>query len=247
MINTTLLLLSLIASAYSEIDYKRPTVLPLQVQVDTVQFDQGSTLAVLIGIVKPDRMQARNQYFQSVFPIASKYQYNLGVAFNVRTPTRGNYHPGFVAIASWPSAEHRYRFLQDPAVPSDLSAQRREIWARFDQMFYENIDEAVTFEVRSDKIYVFSNFWVEDQQLFKSYLQSFTAGMAAAGGEFLTLLEEGQSPKDHMYEPNAMVISQWDNEEAFKRYLNKLGSRIPNDGLKNTNEFATSYVFGFGS
>lgn len=218
-----------------------------QLQTDTVFFDKGRTMAFLIGIVKPEAMEARGAYFNTIFPIASKYKYDLGVAFNVVEPTRGNYHPGFVAISSWPQASNRQQFLQDPALPQDLEAQRRKIWARFDQVFYQDIPNELNFVVRSDKVYLFSNFWIEDQQQFSTYLSVFKDRMKTSQGVFLASLNGGTSPKNHMYEPDAMVISEWPNAQAVNDYLAKIRKLVPDDGTKNINELVTVYVFGFGS
>ncbi|GJM30182.1 MAG: hypothetical protein DHS20C17_28170 [Cyclobacteriaceae bacterium] len=225
----------------------RETDIPEQVQSDTVYFDKGRTLNFLIGIVKSEAMEARGNYFNAVFPIASKYQYDLGVAFNVIEPTRGNYHPGFVAISSWPNPANRDKFLKDPGIPKDLADQRRAIWSRFDQVLYRDIESALSFVVREDKVYLFSNFWIEDQRLFEKYMGIFQGEMENNQGVYLASLEGGSSPKNHMYEPDLMVISEWPNPEAVKNYLLKIQRISPQDGTKNINEFVTSFVFGFGS
>lgn len=223
---------------------KDPSVLN-QVQTDTVRFEKGRALSILIGIMKSDAMQARGSYIDTIFPIARRYEYDPGVAFNVLEPTRGNYHPGFVAIASWPDLSYRTRFRNDPEVPGDMDDQRRRIWSRFDQLFFEDIKKPIAFPVREDRVYIFTAYWIEDPTDFNKYHYLSTTKMSEFSGKVLVELEGGISPKNHLYDPDMFMISEWKDANSFKRYLKELNDLRLEDGTKNINEFITSYVFGF--
>lgn len=214
-------------------------------QTDSVTFQKGRMLSILIGIRKPGMDEAWRSYVNTIFPLAMKYQYDPGSAFNVLEPTRGNYHPGFVAMASWPSAGHRDNFQNDPSLPKDLAQQRRNIWSRFDQLFYKELETTISFEVRSDKVYAFTAHWIADAKAYQKYEKNSLAKMKQHKGRLLTQLPDGYSPKNHLYDPDVLLISEWDNVDAFKTYLKELEQYKPDDGLKNTNEFVCAYVFNF--
>lgn len=214
-------------------------------QTDTVHFNARQMLSILVGIRKPGMDQAWRDYINTIFLLAMQHQYNPGSAFNVLEPSRGNYHPGFVAMAGWPSVDHQQKFLQDPNLPKDLSQQRRNIWSRFDQLIYEKLEKEIAFEVRSDKVYVITAYWIADAKTYKKYEKASLAKMKKYNGHLVLQLPGGSSPKNHLYDPDVWMISEWDDAETFKKYLLDLEQSGLDDGLKNINEFITSYVFNF--
>jgi len=217
-----------------------------QTQVDTVRYQKGKTISILIGIRKEQTGQEWQDYINLIFPIATKYGYNPGNAFNVTGVSKGSYSPGFVSISSWPNAASRTNFQEDENLPRDLEDRRRMIWSRFDQYIIEALDHDISFIVTSGETYVFTSYWIDDQEKFDSYLTAEIKVMNKFGGRLLERFTKGYSPKNHLYNPAVIFLSAWNDLNSFHLFRSEMGKDVYEDnGTYNTQEFLTSYVFNF--
>lgn len=219
-----------------------PTTDP--VQTKTVRFEKGQVIDILSVIKKPGTDDALNEYFQKVFPSATMNGFKIDAQFvPIGPPTQGNYHPDFYSLMSWTKEDSRNNFLAAAKeLPYDYLSARKNIWSVFNLTQYEALEEPLEFEVRSDKIYVVTNYWIDNMDAFNSARKKSSSSMKKAGGTLKLVLGKGESPAEYTYEPNIVSITEWDNAEAFDQYL---ASKKANQsaGIKSVNQWKTKFIF----
>lgn len=212
-------------------------------QKQTVTINKGQVLDVLSAIRKPDTDEALNNYFSNVFPSAQQNGFKIDAQFiPIAPPTQGNYHPDFFSLMSWPDSESQDKFRQ-AAKKLDYKYHdaRKEIWSVFNLTSYEQLEENIEFTVTEGKVYVITAYWVDDMESFRKAKEKGSSKLEKAGGSLKLVLGKGHSPMGYVYEPNVISITEWENEEAFDKFIQN--SKSGNEGVTNINQWKTQFVF----
>lgn len=214
-----------------------------QSKTGTITIRKGQSLDFLSGIRKPGTDELLNTYFSKVLGSAAQYGFKVDASFlSVIPPTKGNYHASFISLSSWSQASKRDEFIKDAAKWSyDYVTERRKIWSVFNLTQYDNLKEDIELTVDSDKIYVFTAYWVKDRRSFEAASKRNLQKIKSAGGKQLLMLESGTSPSGYFYNPDVITMTEWKSMEAFTEYKNTIG-KTDETGTLNANQWVTRFL-----
>ncbi|MEM7585588.1 MAG: hypothetical protein AAF560_19515 [Acidobacteriota bacterium] len=205
-------------------------------------YQKGQAIDFLFLNQKPDTEQALKDYFGAVFPIVKEAGYTPLPGFRItQSPTQGNYHPAVLVIASWRSPESRAHAMRtiEERVP-DFHQQRRDIWSSFDMTVY-TMQEDVAFTVRSDKVYTLTAYWQEPGSRFAGFKREWLRKTRQAGGSIQLELEDGVSPFGYRYDPDYMVITEWERLTDFEQFT-KENLAMDHEPIRHVNQFILDLV-----
>lgn len=207
------------------------------------KFEKGRVLDVLYLIRKDNPREVFQRYFKEVGPYALELGYKPLDGINVvGKPTTGNIYPDVVAFGSWPGgfkerAAHLKKLMKQ--VP-DLHSRRMDLWPLFNMTWYE-MKEDVTLTLDSEKYYVLTAYWQENKSAFQGFEGMHKSALAKAGAKVVLELTDGQSPYSYMHNPELMLISEWENEAAFKAFHAK-NSATNRRAVKHVIEFPVQSI-----
>ncbi|MEX0300042.1 MAG: hypothetical protein AB3N28_13300 [Kordiimonas sp.] len=202
------------------------------------KFEKGRVLDILYLIRKDNPREAYQRYFKEVGPFAIELGYKpLSGLSVVGKPTTGNIYPDVVAFGTWPGdfedrASHLKTLMKQ--VP-DLHSRRMDLWSSFNMSWYE-LTEDITLTIDSEKYYVLSAYWQENEAAFKRFVKAYKSAAASAGGEVVLELTDGQSPFSYMHKPELVLISEWESEQVFKEFHAR-NAELNHKALKHATEF----------
>ncbi len=208
----------------------------------TITLKKGQSIDLLSAIQKPNTQAQLNEYFAQVFPLAKQHGFQLNGSFIPATvPAQGNFQPSFFSLMSWPDAKARERFRKDAnQLDYRYTEERKKIWSVFNLTEYNNIEKDVVLELRSDRLYAVSCFWLKDTGNYKKGGKARSKLMQQLKGKTLLVLGKGHSPKGYQYEPDVVSISEWPSMEAFNEFVAKTkGNEI---GVSNANQWVTTVL-----
>ena len=192
-------------------------------EIKTYTVKKGQVLDFLFIKTKPDKKAELQDYFQRAFPVAEKEGYNrLPTLMVAKNPIQGNDHPSALVCGFWSTAKSRANFYEKivETMP-DFFEVRRDIWSRFDLAYFE-IEEDLTFEVNPNKFNVFTAYWSsDDQKAFGQFKKSWKQQATKSGANIITEMTDAKSPFGYMFTPEFVTLTQWENEEAFQKFLEK--------------------------
>ncbi len=207
------------------------------------KFEKGRVLDILYLVRKDNPREAYQKYFKEVGPFAIELGYKpLGGLSVVGKPTTGNMYPDVIAFGSWPGdfedrANHLKTLMKQ--VP-DLHSRRMDLWSLFNMSWYE-VKEDITLTVDSEKYYVLSAYWQENETAFERFQEMHKQATLSAGAKIVLELTDGQSPFSYMHKPELVWISEWDSEEAFKA-LHAKNSGLNLKAVKHVTEFPINRI-----
>lgn len=210
-----------------------------QAQSEKKQFSlqKGQVLDVLFVSTRVGAEDLQKEYFQTVFPLASKLGYHRLPGFPIaNVPLQGNYHPEFLALAYWDDLDTRSSAMAtiEQEVP-DFHDRRKAIWTSFNITYFE-LQEDVSFEIEEHKYYVVSAYWEEDKGAFKQFQKNWLKGCKSAGGQTQLVLTNGESPYRYYHNPDFLAITAWDSQAAFEAF-NEMNHKMGHKGALRVNEF----------
>lgn len=179
----------------------------------------------------------RDDYFKRAFPIAEANGYHslggLGIAEN----TQGNYLPSVMALGYWETLDGRKKFLEavDSQMP-DFHEMRRKIWSTFDLTYYE-FSKDLTFSINKEKFNTVTAYWQKGEKGFEKFKKSWLKHVENAGGSTKIELTNGASPFGYHYNPDFLVITEWDNKEAFEKF-HKQNLDMDHSAIEHVNQFS---------
>lgn len=240
----SIIFLSVTGFTFKQLKNNKMETTLAEVKTKKIVIKKGQSVDMLAMIQSPGTEEALQKYYAEVFPAAVKNGFKSeGQFITIAPPSKGNFHPAFAGIMSWPNEEGRENFLTEAAKLSyDYIGERRNIWSVFNLTQYSNIDKDIEFTVSSDKIYVFSAYWLENGAAFQKERNNSISEMEKAGGKLLLNLGKGKSPKGYLYEPDVYSVEEWDSVESFENYKKSVGSE-QNNGIKNENQWITKFLF----
>lgn len=218
------------------------TVVRAEPQEVVHSFKKGQAIDFLFLDQKPETRELLKEYFATVFPIALEAGYQPLPGFGIsQSPTQGNYHPNHLALAAWKDTASRQAAMQaiEAQVPG-FHQWRRDIWSSFNMTVYE-MQNDVSFTVSSEKTYMLTAYWQEDDAAFGSFKQSWLKKAKQAGGHVLVELENGMSPFGYHYNPDYMVIVEWATPEASEKF-HRQNLAMDHGSVQHVNQFILDLV-----
>lgn len=211
--------------------------LSAQPKVKNITLKKGQILDILMLNNHPDGGAALKDYFKVVFPYAVKngYQPLPGLAVTA-VPTQGNYYPEVMGFATWKNLDSRKKAMEEiEANVLDFHERRRTIWSSFNMTYYE-VKEDKTLIIAPNKFYVTTAYWKSDAKAFKKFKKEWIKSAKQAGGQLKLTLTEGSSPFGYYYNPDYLVLTEWENKAAFEAFY-KENLVLNHDSVKHVNQF----------
>lgn len=208
-----------------------------QTDIKTFTYKKGQVLDIIFLNTKTGIEEARDNYFKTAFPVATKYGYTgQGGIGLTESPTQGNYHPEVMVFGVWNDLKGRKDFLAN--IGDDMPEfhqERRNIWSSFNLTYWEMKND-LTFSVNPDKFNVATLYWEEDERTFSQFKNNWNDKAKKSGGKEVLKLANGDSPFGYHFDPDYLVITEWDSREAFEKF-HKENLKMNHDGVKHVNQF----------
>jgi hypothetical protein len=207
-----------------------------QSNLESYSFKKGEVMDILILTNKPEADSLFKIYRQTAFPVALNLSYKPIPGFNIKESTQGNLEAEAFYFGKWDNIVKREKYLDDivDAVP-DFHEQRRNIWSIFNLTYYE-MPEDTNFLINKDKFNVVSAYWQKDANSMSVFKAKWFKSVQDFSGKNILALTNGTSPYGYYYQPDLMVITEWENRAAYEAFL-KESLQINHGGLKQVNEF----------
>ncbi len=207
-------------------------------QSDTKEynFKKGEILDLLFLTTKPDTKANFDRYKKTVFPVGFKFSYQSQPGFGITSYVEGNHHPSGLVLGKWNSLVQREQFLTNivKEVP-DFHEQRRALFSFFGLTYYE-MQADMQFQVRGDKYNVVTAYWKARPKDFERFVNDFKTASKKAGGSEIIELTGGESPFGYYYQPDFLVVTEWENQAAFEAF-HKTNKAMDTKGVLHVNQF----------
>lgn len=208
-----------------------------QAQNQIIQYDlkKGQVLDIIFLSNKPDIDKQLQSYFNNVFPVAEKKGYHSLKGFGLGDATQGNYQPGSMIFGYWDGENNRPEFLStiEQQMP-DFHEKRRAIWSTFDLTFYV-LKKNLSFEIDTEKFNVVTAYWANDIKSFKSFEKALKDETSTTGGKIKLALKNGDSPFGYYYNPDLLLVTEWESEAAFKKFYDA-NVQMDHSSVKHVNQ-----------
>ncbi|MEM9361854.1 MAG: hypothetical protein AAGA43_04415 [Bacteroidota bacterium] len=199
---------------------------------------KGEAFDILLLTTKKGSKDTFKEYREKAFPVAAEMGYTPLPGFSIAETTQGNYEPKGMIFGKWTSLAMREKFLDEIVgrVPN-FHEMRKKIWSLFSVTYYE-VQKDHSLQLEIDKTIVATAFWKKDNATskFDSLIGEWKEAVKKTNGTLKIELANSKSPKGYTYNPDYMVISQWDNQEDFDTFKKK-NLKMDVDFLKNMNQF----------
>lgn len=185
---------------------------------------------------EPEVKALLQDYFKRAFPIAEAHGYHSLGGYGVSENTLGNYLPSTMVFGYWDTLDGREKFLRavDTQMP-DFHEMRRKIWSTFGLTYYE-FTKNLAFNIDKDKFNTVTAYWGKDEQGFEKFKQDWLKQAKKAGGNTKIEFANGQSPFGYHYNPDFLVITEWESKEAFEKFHTK-NTTMDHDAVEHVNQF----------
>jgi len=196
------------------------TVSSLKAQEKVYSFDlkKGEVLDILLLTNKPNNEPLFDKYKKTAFPVAMKLSYQPLPGFAIGAATQGNHQPEIMGLGKWSNLEKREQFLVEiEKEVLDFHQQRRALWSTFELTYYE-MTQDVSFQIDRNKVNVVTAYWQKEEADFSKFKKAFAKKTKKAGGKTLVALQHGTSPFGYYYQPDFLVITQWENQAEFDAF-----------------------------
>jgi len=204
----------------------------------TYDLKEGEAFDILLVTTKPNTKDTFKEYREKAFPVAVEMGYSFFPGFKITEVVQGKYEPKGLIFGKWKSMAMREKFLDDieGRVPN-FHDMRKEIWSLFSVTYYE-VGEDYTFQLDTNKVIVATACWNKgnSDSNFESFIHTWKKALKETGGTIKLELVEGKSPLGYEYNPDYMVISQWDTPSDFEAFEKRNVLMSP-DFLKHINQF----------
>lgn len=209
-------------------------------QDNLVSYDlkKGEAFDILLITNKPDGKEVFKEYREKAFPVAVEMGYGFLPGFNITETLQGNHFPKGMILGKWTSIAKREQFLAeiDSRVPN-FHEMRSKIWSLFTVTYYE-VPNDLSFQLDPNKVIVATALWRKENSTskFDNYIDAFKAGLKATGGRLKLELVHGKSPKGYYYNPDYMLVAQWDSKADFEAFQKEI-LKADGGSLKEINQF----------
>ncbi len=199
-------------------------------------FKKGEVLDILLLTTKPESGKLFQRYKETIFPVASKRSYKPQTGFKITKSTQSSFQPNHFLFGKWDNIKNREKFLAEieTKVP-DFHQQRRDIWSIFNMTYYEMLDDT-SFTINTDKYNVITAYWKKDTEAFNTFKKEWLRKSKNKGGKNIVVLTNGTSTLGYYYNPDYLVVTQWDNKTAFDVFYNE-NLKMNHKGVKDVQQF----------
>lgn len=189
--------------------------------IQQYHFKKGEVLDLLLITTHPDSEGLFETYKKTAFPVAFQYGYQPVPGYKIKTLTLGNHFPNSFIFGKWENLSKREGFLENitKKVP-DFHKQRRGLFEYFGLTYYE-MDQDTEFSIQKSKYNVVTSFWQKDASSLTDFMDTWKKQAKKAGARILIQLHNGTSPLGYHYDPDILIIAQWENEESFHTFAEK--------------------------
>lgn len=209
-----------------------------QSEIQSYDLKKGQAFDIIFLNTKPATEDLKKKYFESAYPIALGMGYTPLTGFGVsESPLQGNYHPEVMVFGTWPSIQARKQFLVDIGTTMpNFHAMRRDIWSTFFLTYWE-VKEDVSFKINPEKYNVVTSYWSNDGSSFGDFKKTWLKALKKSKGENIIELTDGDSPFGYDYNPDYMVITQWDSKAAYDDFYKK-SIKLDRSAIKQVHQLA---------
>ncbi|PWL37831.1 hypothetical protein DKG77_13760 [Flagellimonas aquimarina] len=197
---------------------------------------KGQVLDIIFLNQNPNKDDLLQEYFKLVFPVAQKNGYNPQPGFGVEKYTQGNYHPQSMVFGYWNSFDSRSKFLSEikTSLP-DFHKRRRDLWSTFALTYWE-LKKDLSFEINLNKYNVVTAYWANESSSFLKFKNNWNNKAKQHGAVIKVELVNGASPFGYYYNPDYLIINEWENEASFKKFY-ETNLKMDHYGVKHVNQF----------
>ncbi|GAA4279341.1 hypothetical protein [Aquimarina mytili] len=212
------------------------TTLNAQSNIKSYDFKKGEILDILLLTTKPEGNALFKKYRETAFPVAIKRSYKPLPGFKITETTQGNIQPTSFLFGKWNDLQNREAFIAEieTFVP-DFHKQRRDIWSIFNLVYYE-MPQDTSFKINKDKFIVATAYWKKNSKAFQEFKKGWMQKAKSKGGKSVLELTNGKSPVGYYYNPDYMVITQWENKAAFEVFYNE-NLKMNHKAVQHVNQF----------
>ncbi|WP_344930994.1 hypothetical protein [Aquimarina addita] len=202
----------------------------------TFNFKKGEVLDFILLTMKPNSSALFEKYREVIYPIGFEFGYEPQQGFRTKELILGNHLPSVFVFGKWPSKEKRHGFLETivSRVP-DFHQRRRDLFSYFTFAFFE-IQENKTISLQKNKVNSITAFWKTDKQDIEKFVSKWKEQAKISGGSSIVQLQNGYSPAGYNYNPDILIITEWENETAFSKFTEKHPLSFYKE-LKNVHQF----------
>ncbi len=208
-----------------------------QDQVKSYVLQKGQVFDIICLRTNEDVKEDLDEYFKRFFPVAQEMGYVPLKGLKVtESPTQGNYWPTVLALGTWKDIDGRTQFLERMTKEEpDFHTMRRKIWNSF-YLTYWQVQEDQSFNIDPSKFNVVTAYWQKDERAFRKFKSAWRETFQESGGEYILELTDGSSPFGYHYDPDYLVITTWEDREAFERFTQE-NLELDHGGVEHVNQF----------
>ncbi len=186
-------------------------------KITTINLKKGEVFDLLLATRKPDTQEAIKEYFKKAVSVAKTKGYRGVYSNGIASYTLGNFQPKSIIFGQWPNLKNRLDFIDliETAVP-DFHERRRQIFSAFFLTFWE-VQQDLNFSIHKDKYTIVTAFWKKDSK-FDSFKKRWNQIIKSYKGQELVSFSNGMSPFGYSYNPDYLVITEFNNEADFNSF-----------------------------
>lgn len=207
----------------------------------TYNLKKGEVFDILLLTTKKGSEETFKEYREKAFPVAAEMSYTPLPGFKIAEVVQGDYDSKIMVFGKWTSLTLREKFLDEIVgrVPN-FHEMRKKIWSTFSMTYYE-VQNNHSFQLDTDKKIIATACWQKENtsSKFDNFIKELKNAITRTNGILKIELVDGKSPKGYTYNPDYMVITQWDSQEDFDTFK-KETLKMDNNFLKNINQFVLS-------
>lgn len=184
-----------------------------------IELEKGEVLQIITPQSREGGRDARQAYYDQVFPIAAPFGFQRLAQINVRQKVIADYDPGAFIFFSWPSQAAVDEFESKEEFPAIVAA-RPAGWDEL-RIYMLELQEALKLRFDPEKHYTVVVAWTHEETAadYEKYLQGIEPAVAREGGRFIykmryPRMEAHNSPADA---PSQLTFVEWADTEAFSR------------------------------
>lgn len=212
------------------------STLTAQSNIKSYDFKKGEILDILLLTTKPEGNDLFGRYRETAFPVAIKRSYKPLPGFKITETTQGNQQPTSFLFGKWNDLKNREEFIAEIEnfVP-DFHKQRRDIWSIFNLTYYE-MKSDISFSINKDKYIVATAYWQKNTTDFNTFKADWLQKAKQNGGVKVLELANGKSPVGYYYNPDYLVITQWESKASFEKFYQE-NLKMNHKGIEHVNQF----------
>ncbi|TPN83477.1 hypothetical protein [Aquimarina algicola] len=194
------------------------TSITAQENVKTYTLKRGEVLDILLLSTVSNSETLFDKYKKTAFPVAFEYSYKPLPGFAIRKRVFGSASPSTFIFGKWDNKSKREGFLNNIAkrVP-DFHQQRNDLFPHFELVYYE-MSKDTKFSIHKDQHTVVTTLWQKDKNDFETLFSQWKKDIVQSGGKVVLQLKDGYSPIGYEYNPDVLVIAEWEDEIAFQKF-----------------------------